>query len=54
MEFLLVHKGEYKLYYSLRRLCKENGLDPAKIDRDRLPTQTPAGYIIGVVPDTRI
>jgi hypothetical protein len=53
MYFLLHFRNEYKIYHSLRRLCKENGLDPDKVKRDHLPCQTSAGYIVAVVPDTR-
>lgn len=54
MEFILHHRNEYRIYHSLRRLCKENGLDPTKITRDRLPCQTPVGLIIAVIPDSRM
>ena len=54
MEYILHYRGEYRIYHSLRRLCKENGLDPNVYTRDRIPCQTHAGYIVGVIPDSRI
>ncbi len=42
--YLLVHNcNEFKAYYSLNRLCKENGFK--KIDKDLLPVMI-GGYMI--------
>jgi hypothetical protein len=56
MEYLLHHPATntYKLYHSLRMLCKMNGLDKSMINKDMLPVSTPKGLIIGLEPDTRI
>lgn len=56
MEYLLHNQAtnEYKLYHSLRRLCKENRLDPDRVKKQALPMLTPIGLIVGIVPDTRI
>lgn len=54
MEYLLHNpqSNSYKLYHSLRRLCKENGLDV--VDKDQLPVSSSRGLIIALYPDTRI
>jgi len=54
MEYLLHNGNEYKLYYSLDVLCKENGLDHKKLDKKMLPVSTPKGLIIGLIPNTKI
>lgn len=56
MEFLLHNPttNTYKLYHSLYRLCRDNGLKPDQINKDQLPVATPVGLIIGLVPNTKI
>jgi hypothetical protein len=56
MEYLLhdPSTNTYKLYHSLRRLCKETGIDHKKLTEDMLPAKTPRGLIIALDPDTRI
>lgn len=56
MEFLLHNPttNTYKLYHSLSRLCRDNGLKPDQINKDQLPVGTPVGLIIGLVPNTKI
>ena len=53
MVFLLVIDcNKFKAYYSLSRLCKENGFK--KISKEDLPFQMGNFKIIGVDVDTRI
>jgi hypothetical protein len=56
MEFLFHDPSThtYKLYHSLSRLCKDNGMDHKMISKDMLPVKTPKGLIIGLVPNTKI
>lgn len=54
MYFLLVYGNRYKLYFSLSRLCRENGLDPKEHQKENLPFKTSKGYIYGLEPDTRV
>lgn len=54
MEFLLICGSNHYLFHSLRRLCKESGLDFDKIKAGKLPMHTPVGTIIAIIPDTRI
>ena len=54
MYYLLHHQNTYQLYSSLRRLCRENGIDPEKLTKDQLPAITPKGRIIAITPDERI
>jgi hypothetical protein len=53
MVYLLVNNcNKFKAYYSLNRLCKENGF--SKINKDQLPFQMGDFKIISVDVDTRI
>lgn len=55
MEYLIITtEGIYRLYHSLSRLCKANGIDASKLNKKDLPVKTSKGIIIGLVPDTRI
>ena len=53
MVYLLVLDcNKFKAYYSLSRLCKENGFK--KINKEELPIQMGNFKIISVEVDTRI
>jgi hypothetical protein len=55
MEYLIITSdGSYKLYHSLSRLCKDNGIDGGQFTKKDLPVKSSKGVIIGLVPDTRI
>lgn len=56
MEYLLHNPktNTYKLYHSLSRLCRENGLKSDAIKKDLLPVSTPVGLIIALEPNTKV
>jgi len=53
MVYLLVNNcNKFKAYYSLSRLCKENGL--SRIKKEELPIQIGNYKIVNIEIDTRV